>query len=256
MSNRPEVIAGSALMAYLRLALPAKVAAVNALRAATLQTPVAGTWHVTTGMQLKLSATSRAATPTTVTLPTGAAVTVAQLVTAINTAAVPGMTASADGDGRLVLTATTAPTSTASVVALHADTTGANALLGWDAGGETVITSPLRAPTHRGIRDGYPTTAPDMGQGFWVILGDRDARPWPSAGADIRRGECDVHFVVEVFKPEANLNAGSNREGITACVWAIRETLQTDVGRYLGHAPDVIRCDIGVTRVADRKSVV
>ncbi len=258
-SNQPEVIAARALIDYLRLYLPPKVAEINALRAASLTTPGVGTglnygWALTSGMQIKLSAISRDDVGTAVTLPTGAIVSPTTIAAAVNSTPVPGVLASTDPDGRLRLTSTTAPTDGPSIVCVLADATGGNAALGWDAGGEHVMTSPIKPPTYRGIRDGYPTTAPDMGSGFWVILGDRDARPWPSAGEDIRRGECDVHFVVELFKPEANLNAGASREGISACLWAVREVMQTNVGRQLnrGGQGDIIRADIGVTRIAGR----
>ena len=258
-SNKPEVVAAKALIDYLVLFLPPKVAELNTLRAAVLQTPGVGTglnygWALSSGMQLRLSAVSRTHAGTVVTLPTGAAVAPSTIAAAINTTPVPGLTASVDPEGRLLITSNTAPTTGNSGVYLLADSTGGNAALGFDMGGESVMTSPLRAPGRRGVRDGYPTTAPDMGQGFWVILGDRDARPWPSAGADIRRGECDVHFVVELFHPAANTNAGHSREGISACLWAVREVLQTNIGRQLnrGGIGDIIRADIGVTRIAGR----
>lgn len=257
IGNSPELVAIAALMAYLRLYLPPKVAEINALRAAVLQTPGVGTgnnvgWLISSGMTLLLTSVSRDDAGTLVTLPTGAAVTALEIATAINAVPVTGILASADETGRLVLTSTTAPTSGASFVGVKADSTGGNAALGFDPGGEHVMTSPIRAPTHRGVRDGYPTTAPDLGQGFWVVIGDRDARPYPSPGQDIRRGTCAVHFVVELFKPEANLNAGKSREAITSCLRAVREVLQTDEGRYLGHASTVTRVDIGVTRISGR----
>lgn len=257
LGNSPELVAVDALMAYLRLYLPPKVAEINALRAAVLQTPGVGTgtqvgWTISSGMTLRLTSVSREDAGILVTLPTGAAVTASEIATAINAVPVTGILASADETGRLVLTSTTAPTSGHSFVGVKADSTGGNAALGFDPGGEHVMTSPIVAPTHRGVRDGYPTTAPDLGQGFWVVIGDRDARPYPSPGQDIRRGTCAVHFVVELFKPEANLNAGKSREAITSCLRAVREVLQTDEGRYLGHASTVTRVDIGVTRISGR----
>lgn len=248
---RPEQLAVNALIDYLRMYLPIKVTELNGLRAATLQTPGVGTgsavgWSITGTKQIKVTSVSRDDAGTLVTLPTGSAVTAAQIATAINTAAPSGLTASADTTGRVVLTSNTAPASSNSFVGVLPDTTGGNALLGWEAGGESSLTAPLRAPTFRGIMDGRPTNAPDAGVGFWVIVGDRSARPWPSPGADLRRNETDVAITLEIYKPESNLAPIRSREGISAAVRAVREVIQSTTGRQLNRASagDIVRVDI------------
>lgn len=252
----PELLAASALGDYLRATLPAKCTQLNLLRAAVLMTPGIGTgaavgWLITSGMALKLSAVSRDAAPVSVTLPTGSNVTAAQLATAINAAAVPNLTAAADSYGRLVLASSVAPTSGNSFVGVGADTTGANAALGFDVGGEHVMVAPLRAPSRRGVMDGRPVNPPDAGVGFWVVLGKRQSKPYPQPGSDLRRGEVDVTFQVDIFKPEMNLSPHRSREGISSCVRAVREVLQTFAGRSLNRATagDIIRTDVYTTEI-------
>lgn len=257
----PEGIAVKYLVEWLRLWLPAKCAELNLLRAATLTTPGFGTgtnvgWTITSGMQLRVSASRDAATATVVTLPTGAAVTAATIATAINSTPVPGVTASADALGRLVLTSNTPPAdpSTNSVVAVHADGTGGAKALGWEAGGEFFLVAPLRPPAYRGIMDGYPVTGPDANAGMWIILGQRASRSWPQPGAELRRGETETTIPLEIFRSEVNLSPSHNREAITACVRAVRELLEYGDGRYLGRAGagDVTRVIVGETAISPR----
>ena len=217
---------------YLLAMLPAKVAQLNGLRVAKLQAAYAGPYVVPGGATLRVSAVSREDTGTLVTLPTGASVTAAAIATAINTAAPTNLVASADALGRLVLTSTVAPAQNApSVVVVRADSTNANVVFGWEAGGEHVLSQALVAPGWRGVTDGWPTSVPDMGRSFWVILGDRSSVP---LRPEARRDEVDVALDVTVMLPTANMAPNRNREDIAACVRACRELLTTTEGRYLG----------------------
>lgn len=250
MAANPEQLAAEGLVDYLRLHLPAAVASVNAARAAVLKTPGAGPWTVAVGLKLWLSAVSTADTGFEVAMPSGAGVTASAIADAINLVAPsPSLTASADDDGRLVLTSDTppaAPSTVSFVGALqNADASrDANVTLGWDIGGESVTRFPVLPPTYRGIHDRYPVTMPDGGIGLWVVLADRDTRPWPDGGEGMRRGESEVTFNVEVLQPEMTLTPSRSAERIGAAVRAVRETLLTVRGRQLGNEGTIIRLDI------------
>ena len=201
------------------------------------------------GAVLKLSASSQEATPTSVALPSGS-VTATAIAAAINAVPVPGMTASADAAGRLVLTATATPATDApSVIVVARDTdganpTGSNTALGWGEGGEHVQTAALVSPSWRGVVDGRPLTAPDMGQGFWVMLGSRTCRPtFPG----LRRDLFTVSISVEVWRPfSAHSAPHRTREAVSAAIRAVRELILTTDGRYLGRqgAGDIQLCDV------------
>lgn len=249
----PETLVVDALLRYQRRYLPAKVAQLNALRAAELSSALVQPFTIPVGAVLRLSSVSTEATPVSVALPSGS-VTAAQLVTAINTAAVPGLTASADSDGRVVLTATATPaTGAPSIVIVARDTdgasptanpTGSNVALGWDEGGEHFETAALVSPSWRGVVDGRFMTAPDMGQGFWLLLGNRVARPtFPG----VRRDLHTVTVQAEVWRPfSASAPPHRTREAISSCVRAVRELLLTTDGRYLGRqgAGDIQFADV------------
>lgn len=249
MAANPEQLAAEGLVDYLRLHLPAKVAAVNATRAAVLKTPGAGPWSISGG-RLILSAVSPSDTGVIVQLPTGGAVTAAAIAAAINTADVGNtMTASADADGRLVVTSDTAPAApgTSSFIGSLQHPNPAldgNVVLGWDIGGESVTRFPVLPPTYRGIHDRYPVLMPDGGIGLWVVLADRKTRPWPDGGEGMRRGESEVTFNIEVLQPEMTLTPSRSAERISAAVRAVRETLLTVRGRQLGNEGTIIRLDI------------
>jgi hypothetical protein len=228
----PEAVVVRATRDYLLATLPQKTAQLNALRCASLKAAYGGPYVVPSGATLAVSAISREDAGTLVALTSGAAVTATVLAADINTAAPTGLTASADDLGRLVLTSTTAPADGApSVVVVGADTTGANALFGWEAGGEHVLSRALVAPGWRGVVDGWPVTVPDMGRSFWVLLGDRTSTPIQN---EVRRDEWLVSVDVTVMLPSANMDPHRSREGISACVRACRELLTTTEGRYLG----------------------
>lgn len=239
MSVNPEALAVTAVREYLLQTLPAKVATLNAARKASIKSALAGPYLVPQGAKLRLSSQSQDATPIEITLTSGAiARTAAEVAQDINGPFPVGggpVLASADASGRLVLESYTAPAEGAPsvvVVARDIGPTGANAMLGWAEGGEHVERAALVAPSWRGVVDGRPLAAPDMGQGFWVMLGNRTARP---THPGIRRDTYLVTIATEVWRPfSANGGPHRNREAVSACVQAVREVLFTTTGRYLG----------------------
>lgn len=233
---RPEGLAVDALREWLLATLPAKVAELNVARKATLKSALLEPFTITSGMELKLSAVGPSPAGTTVSLTTGSR-TAAQVAADITTAAPAGLVASAV-DGRVVVTSTSTPVEGApSVVCVQPDDTGANAVFGWEAGGERVDVAALVAPSWRGVVDGEWLAGPDMGKGFWVALRGRTSKPAPQAPS-IRRGEFLVTMAVEVIRPfGSNATPHRSREAITACVQAVRECLtDTSAGRQLGRA--------------------
>jgi len=245
----PDALVVQALREYLLRYLPAKVAQINALRPAVLKSALAEPYTVPSGAVLQLSAAGHEAAPTAVPLTAGVR-TSAQLVADVAAVAPEGLTASTDEAGRFTLTATAAPAEGApSVVVVARDTdgaaaTGSNAALGWADGGEHVEVPALVAPSWRGIVDGRPLTVPDMGQGFWVLLGNRTVRP---THPGIRRDTWLVSFAVEVWRPFSS-HVHRSREAISSCVRAVRELLESGDGRYLGRQG---AGDIQLVTVAD-----
>lgn len=234
MSLRPEALAASALREWLLLSLPAQVATVNAARAAVLKAPVAGPYTIPASAVLNVSIVDRGGADTAISLTSGSR-TAAQIAAEVN-AAVPSL-ASADDDGRLVLTSTSAPVAgTPSVVAVGPDTTGANAALGWDVSGEWAIHSALVAPVPKGVCDGLPLqgyfdpSASGAGR-ILITIGDREAVP---TGANIRRDEYDVTLDVGIFRTEPLQQVHQTREAIQAALQCVRDVLFTDTGRALG----------------------
>lgn len=213
-----ELLAVDALRAYLLKTLPAKVSTINSGRAAVLKATTVGPYTVTGNISLGITRGSE----TAITLTTGSRTT-AQLVTEINAAAVSGITASADSEDRLTITASAAPSSsTPSVVSLAAS--AENAAFGWDKGGEFTLRSGLVAPSARGVHDGEPDMV-DLGAGFWVLIGKRSTAPRSSNIRD------DVHIVtmsLEVLAAEPNGNVDSAHELIGSAVRAVREVIYED----------------------------
>lgn len=247
-----EAIAVKALREYLLRALPARVTARNTANVAQLVAAKAGPYTVPSSATLTVAA-SRGGAGTAVALTSGSR-TAAQIATEVTTAAPSGLTASADDEGRLVLTATAAPTlgatvaaDTPSVVAVLAGAT-ANPVFGWDAGGESVVTSPLRAPNHKHLRDGWPSRAPDGAAGaFYVILGERQTTLVSDARQ--QRDEYLVEMVADVFVPSGTADERT-RERITNAVQCIREVVASTEGRSLGAAADgVLLCRLVRTRI-------
>jgi hypothetical protein len=243
-----EGIVVRALREYLLANLPGKVAQLNALRGAALKSALVEPFTVPASASLVLSTTGRDSGGVTVALPSGSQ-TASAIAATINAAVVPNVTASTDA-GRLVLTSTVTPAvGTLSLLSLQAGT--GNAAFGWDAGGEHVTTSALVAPSWRGITDGWPLAVPDMGSGFWVILGDRESVP---VDPDVRRDEILVTLEVTLLKMEAATSPHRSREGITSCLRAVRELLLTSTGRYLGRvgSGDVLFAAISKANIPGR----
>lgn len=240
---RPAALACEALREYLLRYLPSRVATLNAARAAVLKSSLVGPFTISSG-SLLLGATRPAST--SVTLPTGAAVTASAIATAIN-AAVSGITASADTDGRLVLTADDAPTEgTASAVAVGASS--ANTIFGWDDGGVFEVRSALTAPNYKGVMDGFPASLPDYGRSFCVIIEDRESVPL----GGYRRDMHTVTMGLSVWAVDRNVQVHRSREYVQAAVQAVLEVLTSDDGRTLGRATQGDIEHLEVTRVRVR----
>lgn len=228
--TNPLGLAVEAMCDWLRLKLPGAVATVNSERAPRIRS-LAETFNIGSSKTLKIH-TSRTGTGTTVALTAGAARTAAQVAADITAAAPPGITATADAEGRVVLTGA-APTTTAdSTVAVLTDTTGANALFGWDAAGDFVTSVKLAAPAWRGVTDWWPPLPPDDSQGFWVVVAARGAAP--TEGHSLNRNEWDVQLTLVVLKPELGQSPHRNREGLAAATRAVLDVLLSTRGRYLG----------------------
>jgi hypothetical protein len=102
----------------------------------------------------------------------------------------------------------------------------------------------LTSPNWRGVTDGWPRTVPDMGQGFWVILGERTVAPTHPGP---RRDTFNVTVQAEVWRPiSANATPSRSSEALSSAVRAVRELLLSTTGRYLGRegANDVQLADV------------
>lgn len=229
-TKRVEQAAAQSLREWLLLQLPAKVAQVNAARYAVLKSAIAEPFTIATGAILQLSFTSKDGPFTPVPLTPGATRTAAQFAADVN-AVRPG-TCTTDSDGRWVITSLTAPVAgTPSVVSLGAETTsGTNSRFGLDPGGEFIINSALVAPSSKGVADGWPLT-PDLGPGFWVIIGDRQSNP---KAPGPRTDEYLVALELAILSPAPPGESHRSREPIAACVQCVREVLLTTRGRQFG----------------------
>lgn len=231
---QPEALAARSLRDYLLRWLPAKVAQLNALRGAVVKSATVGPFTVASGNLVLASA--REGATTSVTLPTGS-VTAAAIATAINTAAVPGVTASADGEGRLVLTGAAPTEGVASCVSVRTSTN--NALFGWPSEGCYDVVTALTAPTWKGVMDGGPQTIPDFGRTFAVVIGDRSA-------VEVGGSRADMHTVtldVSVWVADRANGQHRTRESLQSAVRCVRELLDSDDGRTLGRGTvgDILR---------------
>ena len=234
MTVRPEALAAATLREYLLLQLPSAVATVNLERAAVLKAPGAGPYTIPSNAVLKVSKTDKAGTTTSIPLTAGSRAT-AQLVTEIN--ATVANLASADTEDRLTLTSDTTPSgSTLSVVAVGADSTGANSAIGWDVAGEWVVRTALVAPGNRGVADGLPLGGffepSQLGNGrVLVTIGDRSSTP---TRGNPRLHEWDCLLEVGVFRAEPQQVVHQTRDGIQAAVEAVRSIVNTVAGRQAG----------------------
>lgn len=239
MSVNPAALAASALRDWLLWQLPAACVSVNATRAALLRAPVPGPYTIPASAELGISLTGRGDVPATVPLTAGTR-TAAQVAADIELV-LPGV-ATADDDGRLLLTSTTAPSYTSSLVAtdscvsVEPDDTGANEALGWGAEGEWCVRTPLTPPGLKGVCDGLPLAnffdPSQLGKGrVLVTIGER------SSAARARRSfEHDVTLDVAIFRSEPQQVVHQSREHIQAAVRVVQEALLTDAGVQLGRA--------------------
>lgn len=234
----PELIATQAIKQWLLLNLKAKVDEVNLQRAAVLTAAYAGPYTIAAGKQLGLNVD--AADGYTTTELTEGSRTAAQLAADIN-AGLDVAIASADDEGRLVITSPTPPIASSpdapSVVKLRGNFgADCNAVFGWDPGGMDVINTALIAPGVRDISDGMPTLGDlcERGPGtICVVLGDKKTRP-VSANSHVE--EYFVVFDLTVLRVEPLGNNYRNAEPIYSALRCVREVLLTDDGKQLGRA--------------------
>lgn len=244
-----ERFAVTALREFLALKLPSRVSTVNASRFAVLKTPTAGPWTIPVGATLVMDIRTRDGGLISVPLTSGTR-TSAQVAAEIE-AVRPGF-ATVDGSDRLVLTSPNAPDNTGpSVVSLSADSTGANAAFGWDAGGEYDERSALVAPSFKGIMDGEPLH-PDPSiftPGSMVLLfDDRSSTP---RSQNVREDLYWVELDLALFFIEPHQQLHRNREPIHACLRAVRECLLLDAGRYAGWSQTTNQ---GIQKVIERSA--
>lgn len=235
MSIRPEQLAAEYCREWLLLGMPAKVAEVNALRAAQLKSPWAGPFTITAGMQLRINVTQNSTTFVTASLTSGSR-TAAQLAADINgTAGLSGV-ASADLEGRLLLTSPSPPTASApSKVELQSGT--ANTVLGFTKGGNKRITTALIAPGVDDVIDGWPLVSDLVTRGpgtVVVILGDKVATELPNPRSD----EHLVAMDINVMRIEPQMQIHRNREHIYASLRCVRELMLEGAGRTFGARAD------------------
>lgn len=243
MSVRAEGLAVDALCAWLRLKLPAKVTEVNAARAPRLYAATAGDYVVPASAALKINLTGKDSAYTTVALTAGTR-TAAQVASEIN-AGITGLGGSSVADTALgnFYVSGAAPSSSAQGIYIGPDSTGANALFGWDAGGEHLINPKLVAPAHRNVMDGWPQQLDATG-GLIVVVGRRTTIP---VSPDERRDEHDVMLELSLFRVASQQENHRSREAMSACVQCVREVLKTDAGLQLGRAStgDIVKVQVG-----------
>ncbi len=251
MGVRPEQIAAIAFREWMLMQLPAKVAEINLLRAASLKSPLAGPFTIPAGGTLGVSTAFGSDAYTTVT-PTSGVRTAAQLATDVNSA-VGSAVAGADAQGRFTLTSLLPPTaSTPSAAKLRGSvTTDINALLGFNKGGQRAITTALVAPGHDDVIDGLPQLADLVNRGagtIVIILGDKTFKP---VSANVREEFHLVNMDVAVMRIEPQQQIHRNREHIYASVRCVHELLLSNSGRRLGRelAGDVFKVNPGVGKV-------
>jgi hypothetical protein len=246
----PEQVTVSALREWLVFTLPARVASINATRGAQLKSASAGPF-VLNGV-LKLSAVGLDdATPLSINF--SGTYTADDIAFAVNSQT-PGFVGSVDSWGRLVLTAPAPIDATGSTMCALAGPL--NAVFGWstNGGGEVVHREWLVAPSWRGVMDGQPLPQQDLGDGFWVIIGDRAAQSNVGTDRGNRRSIFDVTVHVDVMRSLGmNQSPLRDREAISACVRAVREVICDDATkRQLGRAAfgDIIFADVSTTAIA------
>lgn len=256
--STPSQIAVNAIVAHLREALGASVIAVNSTRFATLTAPNKEPYVLPSGTSwvARIGLGETPGFDDVWLIPPGT-YTATQLAAQFDVqnqldAAFLG-TASAV-DGRLSFRGTQ-PVSTffllsdPGILGVPPAVT-INALLGFPAGSILANISHIVAPTVDGICDGYPLTAPDMGQGFWVIVADREATP--DGDTTLRRDIWDVSTELHIAMPTMPHDRHRSREAISACVDAVTRCFLTIDGRQLGRATsgDILKVEVVSERIA------
>lgn len=221
---KAESLAVQALRDYLLRALPAKVASINAERVATLKAARAGPYNIGAGRRLT-AGPKGAEQP--IPLTQGAARTGAQLAADVIAAAVPGLTATSDAQGRFSLVSTEVPAvnapSTVSVLEDGNGTPDVNTSFGWPMGGTHVTRNAIVAPDSDAVCDGNPGFF-DLGRCFWVLIMGRSAIPRPNIRMDTY--DCDLSLVVLSAEPSQDRAAAPNyTEDVLRC---IREVVHED----------------------------
>lgn len=216
---KPEVVAVEALREYLLRTLPAKVTSINSERAAFLKSTVAEPFVIASNMVLKLATTAGQFSAITLTSGSRTATQVAADINAVVNIA------SVDSKLRLKLTSPNAPTSsTPSVVIVGTDSTSANAVFGWDPGGEKVMREAIAAPSNQGIRDGENHTL-DLKRGFGIVIGEKRTT---EAFPNVRHDERFVLMTCAVYVPIPQGSEESYSEHSESCIRAIREVVLED----------------------------
>lgn len=219
-----ELRAIVALREYLLRTLPAKVATINAGRAAVLKSALAGPFTVPAGLTLKVGTVK--GTYSDVALTSGAR-TATQVAAEID-AGVAGVTVSVDTQQRLVITSDTLPSGeTPSVVALGPDDAVApavNALFGWPEQGTLVLRSAIVAPHSDAVWDGNPGVF-DLDRCFHVTFGKRATTP---RSKNIRDDVHHVSLEMEIRAVEKFMEPRSMPEITLQCIRAVREVIYED----------------------------
>lgn len=217
-----ESFACEVLRDYLLRKLPAKVAEVNATRAAVLKAARVSPYAVTD--DIEAGADVDAESPVALDTGTRTALEVAGDFTLDAPA---GLAASVETIGsatRFIISATAAPVEgTPSVVSLAPGM--ANRAFGWGEGGKTIIRSALVAPDDDGVHNGHPSGM-RFGQGgsFQVVLGKRSTAPV----ANIRRDMHVIDIATEIVTCEPTQDIEAAREYCEAAIRCVREVLAED----------------------------
>jgi hypothetical protein len=215
-----DLLAVSALRAYLLRTLPAKITTLNTERAAVLKAPRAGPYVVPASGSLVLGATVGSEVADAIT---AGSRTATQVAADISTT---GIAATVDAQDRLTLTATAAPVAgTPSVVSLGPEATaGTYAAFGWSAGGEKITRSALPAPTSPMVQESQlPYT--DLGSGLAIIIGERTTEP---RSGNIRDDTHRVLLKLEILVAEPNASHSDASELVGTAARAVREVLLED----------------------------
>jgi len=244
----PSAVAVDALIAHLRNRLSASVATVNSFRPPEFVAPKQGPYTFTTGAwylgagQFSFVEEPDIAVDASdwwelLVLTSSVTLTAQQLAASLFPVQNIGATTVVADGGRLVIKSnTTANTWLAGEPIITTEPTAkmVNSVLGFPGGDVLGAYNPIIAPSYEGVCDGFPLLVPDMGSGFWVIVGDREAVP--DDGSSLRRDSWTVRTSLHIMRPSYANERHRTREPISACLDAVRRCLLTDEGRQLGKA--------------------